>query len=299
MGSQHIHAKRVFLFCVIISVIVLIDQASFGADLKEIHKRGVLRHLGVPYANFVTGSGDGLDVELIELFAHYLGVEYQYVQTSWQNVFADLTGKKITVSGNEIKVIGKVPVRGDLIANGLTVLPWRERIVNFSSPTFPTQVWLVSRADSAIEPIIPTHQIDQDIKLVKASLANQKVLGKLNTSLDPQLYNLQDQGAQIQYMNGSLNELAPAVMNNLAEFTLLDVPDALIALEKWPGQLKVIGPVSPQQIMACAFPKSSPLLKEVFNTFLDQCKKDGTYLRLVDKYYPAVFMYYAEFFRNM
>ncbi len=34
-------------------------------DLDEIKKSGVLRHLGVPYANFVTGSGDGMDVELV------------------------------------------------------------------------------------------------------------------------------------------------------------------------------------------------------------------------------------------
>ena len=42
-------------------------RAAFGADLDEIRERGELRHLGVPYANFVTGSGDGMDVELVEI----------------------------------------------------------------------------------------------------------------------------------------------------------------------------------------------------------------------------------------
>ena len=37
---------------------------ALADDLREIRERGVLRHLGVPYANFVTGSGDGLDVEI-------------------------------------------------------------------------------------------------------------------------------------------------------------------------------------------------------------------------------------------
>ncbi|MBW1993760.1 MAG: ABC transporter substrate-binding protein, partial [Deltaproteobacteria bacterium] len=47
-------------------LIIALESAS-GADLQEVRKTGVLRHLGVPYANFVTGSGDGLDVELVTL----------------------------------------------------------------------------------------------------------------------------------------------------------------------------------------------------------------------------------------
>ena len=51
-----------------------------AGDLDEIKKSGVLRHLGVPYANFVTGSGDGMDVEIIRSFAESLGVRYEYVK---------------------------------------------------------------------------------------------------------------------------------------------------------------------------------------------------------------------------
>ena len=48
-------------------------------DLAEIRERGVLRHLGVPYARFITGNGDGLDVEIIQLFARHIGVRYEFV----------------------------------------------------------------------------------------------------------------------------------------------------------------------------------------------------------------------------
>ncbi|HMK65995.1 MAG TPA: hypothetical protein VK564_09385 [Thermodesulfobacteriota bacterium] len=44
-----------------------------------ISKEGVLGYLGIPYANLVTGSGDRMDVDLIRLFARYLGVKYQFV----------------------------------------------------------------------------------------------------------------------------------------------------------------------------------------------------------------------------
>ena len=135
-----------------------------------------------------------------------------------------------------------------------------------------------------------------DIAMVKAQLKGHTVLGKANTCLDPSFYGLKETGAMVRLFGGNLNELAPAIINQDAETTILDVPDALIALEKWPGKIKVIGPVSPIQKMGCGFRKASPVLRDAFNQFLEKCKKDGTYLRLVKKHYPAVFMYYPDFF---
>jgi len=273
--------------------------SASGADLPEIKKRGVLRHLGVPYANFVTGSGDGMDVELIKRFAEHLGVRYEYVKTGWKNVIGDLTGKKIQSEGSVVTILGEVPVKGDLIANGLTKIPWRQKVVDYSTPTFPTQVWLVARADSTMKPIKPTGDIDKDIAQVKELLKERCVLGKAKTCLDPSLYRLQETGAQIKLFSGNLNELAPAVIQGEAEATILDVPDALIALEKWPGKIKVIGPISSKQEMGVAFAKTSSELREAYNRFFEKCKADGTYKSLVKKYYPGVFMYYPEFFEKM
>lgn len=267
-----------------------------GADLSEIEKTGVLRHLGVPYANFVTGSGDGLDVELVTLFAKHLGVEYEYVKTSWKNVIGDLSGKKVKSKGDDIEILGDVPVKGDIIANGLTILSWRKKIVDYSISTFPTQVWLITQTDSPMKPIKPSGDTNKDIAAVKALLRGHSVLGKANTCLDPSFYGLEEAGAVVRLFERGLNELAPAIINHDAETTILDVPDVLIALEKWPGKVKVIGPVSPMQSMGYAFSKASPRLRDSFNRFFEQCKKDGTYVRLVKKYYPAVFRYYPEFF---
>jgi ABC-type amino acid transport substrate-binding protein len=273
--------------------------AASGADLPEIQKKGVLRHLGIHYASFVTGSGDGLDVELVKLFAQHLGVRYEFVESSWLTVMGNLTGKIVRSRGNDLEVLGEVPVKGDMIATGFTILPWRERIVDYSTPTFPTQVWLISRAESPLQPIVPSGDADKDIATVKALLKGHSVLGKSNTCLEPSLYNLAETGATIKLFEGNLNELAPAVINGDADCALLDVPDALIALEKWPGQIKVIGPLSPMQHMGCAFAKSSPKLRDAFNQFFEQCMRDGTYLRLVRHYYPTVSLYYGEFFKQM
>jgi len=264
-----------------------------AVQIEEIKQRGVLIHLGVPYANFVTGSGDGLDVELIKLFAQHLGVEYQYVETSWADVIGDLCGKEATAESQ------KVQARGDVIANGFTVIPKREKMVNFSIPTFPTQVWLIARSDSPIKPITPGDSIGKDIQMVRSLLGGHEVLVLKNTCLDPSLHNLEATGARVRCFPGSLNELAPAVINGEAETTILDLPDAFIALEKWPGKIKIIGPISEAQVMGCAIAKSSDELREAFNLFFEQCKRDGTYMRLVAKYYPRAPHYFPEFFRQI
>ena len=285
-----------YMKCVLCIVSLLMAGSAFGADLPEIKEKGVLRHIGVPYANFITGSGDGMSVELTQLFARHLGVEYEYVETNWKNVVGDLTGKEVKAKGEDIEIIGDVPVRGDVVANGFTILPWRQKIIDFSEPIFPTQVWLIANADLAIKPIVPSGEIDKDIAATKKKLNGLSVLGVSKTCLDPALYDLKATGADVILFTRNLNELAPAVINREADTAILDVPDALVALEKWPGQISVIGPISPSQEMGVGFAKTSPQLRDAFNLFLQQCKKDGTYLKLIRKYYSDVFDYYPEFF---
>lgn len=279
-----------------IAALVFASIAVFAGDLDETLKSGKLRHLGVPYANFISGAGDGLDIELVKGFAKELGVEYQFVKTDWPSLFPDLTGKRYKANGDEVEILGEAPVNGDLAANGLTVLPWREKLVDFSTPTFPNQVWLVARADSPIPPLKPSGDLAKDIEATKDALAGKSILGKAATCLDPSLYKLSEKTDKAILFKGSLNEIAPALLNGEAELTLLDVPDALVALQKWPGKIKIIGPISGKQDMAVAFPKSSPKLRAAFNAYLERIKRDGSYVALVRKYYPFVFDYFPEFF---
>ncbi|CCK81955.1 transporter substrate-binding domain-containing protein [Desulfobacula toluolica] len=279
-------------------LIVFRGSSTDARDLFEIQKSGILRHLGVPYANFVTGSGDGLDVELTILFARHIGVRYEYVNTSWETVIGDLTGLKVSARGEDVEILGHVPVKGDIIANGLTILPWRQKVLDYSTPVFPTQVWLVLKADSPIKPIKPSGSTEKDIAAVKILLKGHTILGVANTCLEPSLYDLEEAGSKTTLFAGRLNELAHAIIKGEADATLLDVPDALVALDKWPARIKVVGPLSPMQTMACGFSKTSPDLREAFNKFLEKCRQDGTYLGLIKKYYPAVFNYYPEFFKS-
>jgi ABC-type amino acid transport substrate-binding protein len=273
---------------------------AVAGDLAKIQAAGVLRHLGVPYANFVSGSGDGLDVELIQGFAAHLGVRYEFVATDWSRAFGDLTGRHARGAGSQAELLEETPVKGDLLANGVTILNWREQVVAFSEPTFPSGVWLIARAEASLSPITPSGSLDSDIGVVKSLLRGRSVLALENTCLDPRLYAVKETGAEVRLLPHvrNLNEMAPAVLQGDAETSLLDVPDVLVALDKWPGEIKVIGPVSGAQFMGVAFRKDSPRLREAFNRYLAQIRADGTYEALVKKHYPAMPDYFPEFFAS-
>jgi ABC-type amino acid transport substrate-binding protein len=265
-------------------------------DLEAVKARGVLRHLGIPYANFVTGGGDGLDVELVKLFARRLGVRYEFVETDWPRALPDLVGRQVSSKGSDPAAAAPVPVRGDVLATGLTVLPWRERAVAFSSAVFPTQVWLVARADSAVQPVRPSGSVEADITAVKRMVEGKTLLGVPSTCLDPSLYALEKTSARLVLKKIRLDEAAPVLINGEGELALLDVADAMIALQKWPGKIKVIGPVSEPQQMAVAFRKDAPRLRQAFEEFLAEARRDGTYRRLVKSYFPEAPVYFPAFF---
>ncbi|MBM4129855.1 transporter substrate-binding domain-containing protein [bacterium] len=267
-------------------------------DLPEIQAAGRLRHLGIPYANFVTGAGDGLDVDLVRLFCRELGVEYVFVETDWDRTISDVTGLSFTRAGSEVTVTGNAELRGDMIAHGMTVLPWRQKLVDFAEPMFPTQIWLIAPAAARVAPIAPSGKLTTDIERTYKLINGVSVLAKPNTCLDPKLYDLAGHGALVVNYEGSLNHMAPNLLGGMAELTILDVPDALVALRRWQGKIKILGPLSEPQHMSAAFPKNSPQLAAAFAVFLDRCQADGTYDNLVRKYYPGVWTYFPDFFAS-
>ncbi len=183
---------RGFAIGTTVASLCLMVVSFAAADLKEIKEKGVIRHLGVPYANFVTGDGDGLDTEIIQLYAKEIGVRYEYVKSSWATVISDVSGKKAHPKGDDADIIGGSEVRGDIIGNGLTFLAWRAKVIDYSLSYFPTAIWVVTRADSELKPISPSGDIKKDVTATKSLLIGKDVLGIRNTCVDPKLYNLEE-----------------------------------------------------------------------------------------------------------
>ena len=284
----------------LLGLLILWALPGCAQDMAEIKERGVLRHLGVPYARFVSGNGDGMDVEIAQLFAKHLGVRYEYVASDWFNIIQDLIGQQVEYKPN-VRAFGNRPVRGDIIGSGLTILPARAKLVDYSIPTFPSAVWLLARADVKVTPITPSGNLENDIKATKERLSAGTTFVMDNTCIDPKLYGIDDKVYRLLRFSKdlTLNDIVPALLKHESEMTLLDVPDVIVAMEKWPGEIKVIGPVSREQRMGMAFRKSSPELRQEFNEFFTRLQKDGTYMALIRKYYRTAPHYLPDFFRDL
>jgi ABC-type amino acid transport substrate-binding protein len=291
-------SKRFVLASLSGALAFLFVTSSWAADLAEIKKRGEIRHIGIRYANFVTGAGDGLDVELMQGFAKRIGVSYKLVYSDFYSVIRDLLGKDVLRKNGEVTLTGDYPIKGDVISTGFTVLPWREAILLYSDPTLPSQVLLVAPADSNLQPIEGSSDLATDIAKTRMAIGSKSVLVMERTCLDPANYGLVNVGIDLKAYNKStnLNEMVPAMLNEEAELTLLDVPDAILDLRKWAGRIKVLGPISGRQMLATAFPKDAPALRDEFNAYLSDIKASGVYDRLVDKYYPGIRRFFPEFF---
>ena len=298
-NAQSISMRK--LICLLLFVFITLTGKVVMADgYDEVMQRGTLRHLGVPYAKFVTGSGDGLDVELVKLFAAHLGVTYQYVETNWKDVIPDLVGHEIVASEQDITIGNTVPIRGDMIANGFTILPWREKVVEYSIPTFPSGTWLVVRADYPATPVEPSGNLETDIEATITLAQGHDIMAAAGGCFDPALKRLRESNIYTKLMPSgvNLNELIPFIVNNEADGTVIDVPDALVGIQKWPGKIKVLGPLTPPQQMGYAFATTSTRLRDEFNVFFKNCVTTGKYQELLHKYYPSIVTYYPDFFRE-
>src|SRR6202790_572568 len=146
-------SKRIVLGSLSGAMAFLFVTSSWAADLAEIKQRGEIRHIGIRYANFVTGAGDGLDVELMRGFAKRIGVSYKLVYSDFYSVIRDLLGKDVVRTDCEVTLIGDYRVKGDVISTGFTMLRWREAILLYSDPVLPSQVLLVAPAGCELQPI--------------------------------------------------------------------------------------------------------------------------------------------------
>ncbi|MBI5249286.1 MAG: transporter substrate-binding domain-containing protein [Desulfomonile tiedjei] len=166
-------------------------------------------------------------------------------------------------------------------------------MIDYSRPYFPTAIWVVARKDSDLQPITPRGDIRKDVAATKALVAGKELLGIRNTCVDPMLYDIADVKASYRD-NIGLNDLAAVVIKGDAAICIMDVPDALIALQKYQAMIKVLGTITEKQYMGFGFSKDSPELRESFNAFLTRLQKTGKLTELLVKYYPSIRLYFPE-----
>jgi polar amino acid transport system substrate-binding protein len=111
--------------------------------IATVRARGVLKVGVVNNEPFVMrdagGELTGFSIDLGHQLAKDLGVEVEFVPTSWTQVIPDLLGRQF-----------------DVVASGLWITPARALVFNFSAPTSMGAMYLV--ANKAVAPTAKTRQ---------------------------------------------------------------------------------------------------------------------------------------------
>ena len=266
--------NRTIIAFVLLLILALALPAAAG-DLDQLRARGELRHLGVPYANFITGTGDGLTVELLKLFAQHLGVRYRFVPTTWEAGPGELIGRKVSLQGGQAVLGPPTPVKGDVWAGGgHRAALAAGRILAFSlTPPFPIRCgWWPGPRLRLMRPIKPQRRRcprrgrgEGGSWPRSACCASSRHLpGRQGVCA----WTSEARSCSRTFQ-GKVSEIVPALIKGEAEAVLQDAPDAVMSLAKWPGQLKIIGPVSPHPDHGRGlFALRRPELLAEFNRFL-------------------------------
>ena len=110
-----------------------------GEDLKTIKPGTLVVGVDNPYPPFEQGRApdyEGFEVDLMNEIASRIGLETEYRDTPFDTIFRDLAQGKF-----------------DAAIAGSTILPEREKVVDFGNPWFVTEQSLLVKEDSDIQTI--------------------------------------------------------------------------------------------------------------------------------------------------
>jgi len=224
-----------------------------GVDtLATVRKRGVLR-VGVAASDPAVmrdaqGRLMGLSIDIAKRLADDMGVEVEFVESSWSQVIPDLLDRQF-----------------DLIVSGMWITPTRALVVNFSQPTATEGVYLVASKSLAAGKTKAADYNRPEVKLVAYAGTLQEQLARRDFPL-----------ATLLRVKGDENHLAP-VLQGQAHAALMPAfaPRALAGAV--PDKLFLpLGevPVAAAQT-AVAMRKGDPDMLSYLNTVIEFHRSSG------------------------
>jgi len=199
----------------------------------------------------------GFEYELAKAFAGHLGVELQIVTPGWMEMF---------------KLLGRG--KGDFIAAGVTILPSRLDMVDFSDPYLDIQQEVI------------VHRINREVRK-KEDLAGRTVHVRKGTSYQKRLLQLQEEGIDLNMVlipDVPTEELIAEVAEREIEITVADSNIALLN-RRYNPDIKIAFPITQKQSLGWAVRKGNAELLEAINYFFSKIKDEGTLQDIYDHYY--------------
>jgi len=244
-------------------------------DLIEIKKEGILRvsttYSGTSYFLY-RGQPMGFEYELLERFAEYLDVELEIIiANDIDNLIPNLNKGKV-----------------DLIAHGLTITSDRKKEVSFSEYIYLSHQVLVQKKPDNWRKM-KWSTLDQSLIHDPIELINDTVSIREETSYMERINNLSEEiggTIHIDTLQGSIStdEIIKMVVDGKIKYTIADDNIAKIVASYY-HILDIEVPISFSQRNAWATRKSSPLLLEELNKWLEEFKKEVDYYVIYNKYF--------------
>ena len=160
----------------------------------------------------------------MQLFAKELGVRYEYVQTNWNDVIGDLTGRKIRYKPS-VQEVGSRPIRGDVIANGMTIPAPAPEAARLLRPHLPSAVWLLARPTSRSRRSSPAAAGSRTSRPPRPGWRRHHLRdGQLLPRPDP--LRSRGKGLKLKRFTGStnINDVVPAMLKRESDMTSSTCP---------------------------------------------------------------------------
>ena len=213
-------------------------------------KTGVVSDLGLPSTITKDGKLAGFDIELIQRFAAYLGKEYVPVDLPFSSILASLSTNKI-----------------DIAACSMMVSEERKKQINFSDSYYESGVSVISKKKNI--------ESSSAAKLTKLDDIADKKIGIFTGTVYDGFITEKYPKAQI-YRYESTADLILSVTTGKIDVAMFDLITAGLILKKMP-ELGLLSDDVLTLPLGVGFNKNNSALRDEFNSFLKEIRKDGTY----------------------
>lgn len=255
--------RSVALAAAILTTVTLLAACGGGSDestLDKVKADGVVRigtegtYSPFSYHDKKTNKLTGYDVEVSRAVAKQMGVEAEFVESTFDAIFAGLTSDRFDAVGNQV-----------------TITPERQKLYAFSKPYTVSEGVIVVKSDNT--------------KIKSVADLKGKTTAQSSTTTFAKI--AKDAGAKVESVEAFPQAIALVKQGRVDAV----INDKLAVLEYLASskdtEVKIVASAGEKTEQAYAFRKDDTPLAEAFNKALDELRADGTLAKISEKYFQA------------
>jgi polar amino acid transport system substrate-binding protein len=283
------NSRRCILFAIVVAVAVVTvsmvltacgssskstsSTNSPGADLQTVTSGVLTIGSTYPYPPFVyndsSGNLTGWGVEELAAVAEHMGLKAVWVNTDFSTIFTALAHNRFDLVGPGITAYANPGTPA------YNTVQQRMKVVTFAEPYMDIQQALTVNVAKTPDILSVDNLTKGDKVAVQAATSAQYLGEQILTPKGVSLVTFPESPQMFQ-----------ALKVGQVKAVLYDSPTSVYVVGTSP-ELKIVQRISTGEEYACAFAKNRPALLAAFNVAVTATFKDGTYARILEKYFPG------------